>query len=443
MCGIKRFDYYLVIYFNYFCIQNYLYISTMTAATLIIGDEILIGQTADTNSACIAAALSAAGIQITQMRAIADSATAIASALDELLHSADMVILTGGLGPTNDDITKHVLAKYFGAKTMITHAPTLKNIENMAGSAGFEMNELNRSQAQVPDVCQALSNAVGTAPGMWFEHEGKIAIAMPGVPFEMEHILRHEVMPRLQKLTHFNACHNTALVFGIAESMLAKRIAQWETALETCWKLAYLPSPLGIKLRLSKYNSSSHEKSQQEALAKFEVLKNVIPEHFVGIGDHTLEYFVGQALLRGNFTIATAESCTGGRMAALLTKHAGSSAFYKGGVVAYDNAVKTQVLGVEPSVIERCGAVSEQCAMQMALGAQQLLQTDYAIASTGIAGPNGGTTDKPVGRVCIGIAAPAGAWAQTFDFGSRSRQHVMERTAARGLWEAMKAINIK
>jgi nicotinamide-nucleotide amidase len=413
----------------------------MTAATLIIGDEILIGQTADTNSAAIATHLNGCGIRMAQMRTVGDNAADITAALSELLQIVDIVMVTGGLGPTKDDITKDILGKYFGATAMVVDESTLETISNLSLCGNFEMNNLNRAQALVPNVCKVLPNAVGTAPGMWFEADGKIVIALPGVPFEMQHILCSQVLPIFEQRLKNNITHCTALVFGIAESMLAQKIEAWEDALPADWHLAYLPSPLGIKLRLSNYTANDTISTENEAQKLFADLKSIIPQYFIGIGDYTLEHFAAEKLRNGNFSIATAESCTGGRISTLLTSISGSSAYFKGGIVAYNNAVKTNVLGVPPTVIERCGAVSKECVIDMALGIQKLLNTDFAIAVSGIAGPTGGTADKPVGTIYIGIASPRDISAYYFDFGQKNRAHIIERSAANALNLLIKHIN--
>ena len=425
---------------NLYLCPHFFTLDMKTAATLVIGDEILIGQTADTNSALIAALLNELGIRIVQMRAVGDNADNICAALADLLRAADLVVITGGLGPTKDDITKAALGKYFGASSMVMHAPTLRNIERLAESGGFEMNDLNRSQALIPDVCEPLPNTAGTAPAMWFERDGRAAVSLPGVPFEMEHILRTELIPRLQARTSRSIVHRTALVFGIAESMLAKQIEQWENSLPQGWHLAYLPTPLGIKLRLSHYHCPSPEAAEREAEGLFGVLKNVIPQYFVGMGNHTLEYFVAQALIEGGYSVSVAESCTGGVIASLLTSMSGSSAYFKGGVAAYHNDVKVGVLGVPQEVIAKYGAVSRETAVHMAEGAVRIMNTDFAAAVTGIAGPSGGLPNKPVGRVWIAVASPSLTAAEGFNFGNKGRQQVVSRAAAMALHLLIRAI---
>ncbi|GHT12897.1 CinA-like protein [Bacteroidia bacterium] len=406
----------------------------MTAATLIIGDEILIGQVADINSAAISRCLNALGIQVVQMRAVGDHAPSISTALSELLPLVDIVIITGGLGPTKDDKTKTILAQYFGAKQMVIDPAALQNVQRIASQSGFEMNELNRQQALVPDVCTVLPNALGTAPGMWFERDGKVVIALPGVPFEMEHILHNEVAPRLQQqFATPHIAHSTVLIFGIAESMLAKQIEAWENALPAHLHLAYLPTALGIKLRLSTYNGSDHATSLHAIQQQFESLQTIIPSYFVGFGDHTLEHFVANILCQKKYTVATAESCTGGNIAALLTSVSGSSAYFKGGVVAYDNAVKERVLGVAAGDIEQFGAVSRQVVTQMAQGVQRLMGTDFAIAASGIAGPTGGTADKPVGTVWLAAAHPTGVETLLLQLGNAPRHRIVARASATAL----------
>ncbi|MDR3329562.1 MAG: competence/damage-inducible protein A, partial [Prevotellaceae bacterium] len=256
-----------------------------TAATLTIGDELLIGQVADTNSAALSRALGALGIRVVRMCTVGDEAADITDALAALLAQVDVVVATGGLGPTKDDKTKGVLARFFGAEKMALHEPTLRHVEALAAARGMAMNELNVAQAYVPEGCTARPNALGTAPGLWFERGAKVVVALPGVPFEAEHLMAQEVAPRLrERFATPSIVHRTALVFGVAESALAERIAGWEGALPPHLHLAYLPTPLGVKLRLSTYGAADADAAEQDMLRRFEALRQLAPEHFVGVG---------------------------------------------------------------------------------------------------------------------------------------------------------------
>jgi nicotinamide-nucleotide amidase len=384
----------------------------------------------DTNSAHISQLLNGMGIRVGCILSISDTQQSIVGALDTLFEQADLVIITGGLGPTKDDITKHVLAEYFGAKKMVVHEPTLLHVQELCRKRGFEMVELNRLQAQVPDVCEALFNELGTAPGMLFERAGKIAISLPGVPFEMEDMMQKQVAPRLQKRFALpKIIHQTLLTYGMVESKLAETIASWENALPPYLHLAYLPTPSGVKLRLSCYGVVS----DKEILGQFEGLKSLIPDFVVGLGDYLLEDFVGRMLKQQGKTVSTAESCTGGKIAAMLTGVAGSSAYFKGSVVAYANEVKVNVLGVNPDDISKHGAVSQTVVRQMAQGVQRLMQADYAIATSGVAGPDGGTPEKPVGTVWVAVATPSGIHSQLLSLGTIDRERNIAPASANAL----------
>ncbi|MDR1225800.1 MAG: CinA family nicotinamide mononucleotide deamidase-related protein [Prevotellaceae bacterium] len=409
----------------------------MNSAILTIGDEILIGQITDTNSAYISRLLNALGIKVNNMLSISDSRQSIVRALDALFEHVDLAIITGGLGPTKDDITKHVLAEYFNSKKMVTHEPTLLHVQEMCRKRGFEMVESNRLQAQVPEVCEALFNEQGTAPGMWFDKNGKVAVSLPGVPFEMEGLMQKQVISRLQKRFALSRIvHQTLLTYGIAESKLSEVIASWEDALPPYLRLAYLPTPSGVKLRLSCYETAS----ENEIPEQFEALKKFIPDFIVGMGDYLLEDFVGQMLKQQGKTVSTAESCTGGRIASMLTSIAGSSAYFKGSVVSYANDVKVNVLGVNAYDIVRYGAVSQTVAEQMARGVQRLVKTDYAMATSGIAGPGGGTPEKPVGTVWVAVATPSGVQSQMFSLGTADRERNIACASANALNMLRKAL---
>ena len=402
----------------------------MIHATIItIGDEILIGQIVDTNSVSIARRLNAIGITVSEKLSIGDGREQILSALDRTLQQSDVIIITGGLGPTKDDITKHTLAEYF-SQTLVENSDVAHQVERMLAARGIAFNSLNRAQALVPDGCTVLFNHHGTAPGMWFESAGnKVVVSLPGVPFEMEHLMEDEVIPRLKHHFSLHAnIHRTMITAGIAESMLAERIAVWEDALPPYLKLAYLPAPNVVRLRLSAYDvdeQDARERIEQE----FSKLYSLIPDNIVGFEDASIEQLVHRILTSRGETLATAESCTGGAIASKFTAQAGASAYFRGGVVSYATEVKQHVLGVAADIIEHQGVVSEATATAMAEGARRLMQSDYAIATTGIAGPSGGTSEHPVGKVCMAIATPDGVEATTRQCGTDRGQIIARATA--------------
>ncbi len=377
----------------------------MKASIITIGDEILIGQIVDTNTVFIARRLNAAGIVVAEKLSIGDDRTQITDTLRRTLGFSDVVILTGGLGPTKDDITKKTLAEMFGSP-MRYDEQVAAHVEQMLSSRGIDFNELNRAQALVPECCRVLFNRHGTAPGMWFEHEGKIIVSLPGVPFEMQHLIDDEVMPRLkQRFTLRSIVHRTLITSGLAESMLAKKIEAWEESLPPYLKLAYLPNPSAVRLRLSAYEVDG-EQVAEEIDRRFAALEKIIPQYVVGYESASMEELVHRLLTDRRLTLSTAESCTGGSIASRFTAMSGASQYFMGGVVSYSNAAKADILGVDPSLIEQYGAVSEPVARQMAEGARRITHSDYAIATTGIAGPTGGSAEKPVGTVWIAVATP-------------------------------------
>lgn len=402
----------------------------MIKATIItIGDEILIGQIVDTNSVSIAKRLNAAGITVEEKLSIGDDAEQIATTLKRAHTQSQIVIITGGLGPTKDDITKHTLARIFSSQ-LIENKAVAKHVEKMLAVRGIAFNALNRSQAMVPECCTVLFNHHGTAPGMWFEEGDHVTISLPGVPFEMEHLMEDEVMPRLKAHYSLHAnIHRTMITSGIAESILAERIAEWEDALPKGVKLAYLPSPNIVRLRLSTYDSEDGVAARNEIDELFNQLYKIIPDNIVGYEDASVQQLVHQLLTERGKTLAVAESCTGGTIASRFTAMAGSSAYFLAGVVAYANEAKRDILGVNYDDIMRYGAVSEQVARQMAEGARRITGADYAIATTGIAGPTGGTTQKPVGTVWIAVATPQGTIATLRPSGT-DRSQIINRASA-------------
>lgn len=380
----------------------------MIKATIItIGDEILIGQIVDTNSVSISKHLNAAGITVKEKTSIGDEAEQIEQTLQRALRSSQVVIITGGLGPTKDDITKHTLARIFNSP-MHEDERVCQHVRTLLERRGISFNDLNRGQALVPDCCTVLFNAYGTAPGMWFETEqGAVVISLPGVPFEMEHLMEDEVMPRLKAhfALHANV-HRTMITAGLPESMLAERIEQWEDALPKWMKLAYLPSPNIVRLRLSAYDREDGKAAREAIDAEFDKLYKIIPDNIVGFEGATMQSLVHDIMRERGLTLAVAESCTGGTIASLFTAMAGASAYFLGGIVAYANEVKRDVLGVNYDDIMTHGAVSETVARQMAEGVRRTTGADYAIATTGIAGPAGGSEAKPVGTVWMAVATP-------------------------------------
>lgn len=377
----------------------------MKADIITIGDEILIGQIIDTNSAWIAARLGEIGVSIRRKYSIGDRREEIVEAVGESLAKSEVTIITGGLGPTKDDITKRVLAEVFDSE-MVCDKATYERVERMMKARGIAFNDLNRSQALVPECCTVLPNHKGTAPGMWFEKDGHVVISLPGVPFEMEGLMIEEVLPRIQNYFALSAVvHKTAITYGLAESMMAERIADWEDALPPYLHLAYLPSPSQLRLRLSAYDMD-REQAQREIDEAFDRLLPQLGDLFVGWGDTTVQSAVAELLLAEGATLSAAESCTGGALSAKFTAMSGASEYFWGGVVSYDNSVKENLLGVSRENLEQYGAVSEQVARQMAEGVRRACGTTYGVATTGIAGPTGGTPDKPVGTVWMAVATP-------------------------------------
>ncbi|MFB1022092.1 MAG: competence/damage-inducible protein A [Vicingaceae bacterium] len=401
----------------------------MQAELITIGDEILIGQTIDTNSAWMGKELNSLGIQVSQITSIKDERDAIKNALFAAEQSAaNLVFITGGLGPTKDDITKHVLCEYFNT-VLIRDNEVLDRIQTFFKARGREMLESNNQQADVPEACTVLLNDMGTASGMWFERNGTVFVSMPGVPYEMKHLMQDRVLPKIQELFKLPAVfHKTIMTTGIGESFLVEIIKDWETSLITeDIKIAYLPSPGIVRIRLTGQGDDLAP-LQEKVLRKAKELYSLVPQHIFGEDDISMEEALGNLLKEKGQTIATAESCTGGYIAHLLTNKQGSSAFYLGGFVSYDNQVKIEVLRVDKDSIEEEGAVSETVVKQMANGARNLLKTDLAIATSGVAGPDGGTDEKPVGTVWIAIASSKGVIAKKFLF-EKNRDRNIRRTA--------------
>lgn len=386
-----------------------------SAEIITVGDELLIGQTVDTNSAWMGMQLSMRGIRVNRITSVSDRREEIIAALDEALGRVPLVLMTGGLGPTSDDITKETLAEYFGTR-LVLNQEVLEEVTARITRRNLEMNENNRRQAMVPESCRVLANHAGTAPAMLFEKNGKLIVSMPGVPSEMKHIMQEHVLPMVAALSGSRTIiHRNIMTFGTFEAKLAERLEVFEKELPAIVKLAYLPAQGIIKLRLTGTGDDREmvQRTEEEQVRK---LYSIIPDVIYGEDEVTLEETVGKLLLDNNMTVSTAESCTGGRIASMITSVPGSSAWYRGSVVAYDNSIKTRVLGVDPAVISRYGAVSEETVKAMAEGMRALASTDYAVAVTGIAGPTGGTPEKPVGTVWIAVASSRGIVAEKHRF---------------------------
>jgi nicotinamide-nucleotide amidase len=409
----------------------------MTSEIISIGDELLIGQVINTNASWMAKALNENGVDVRQITSVSDTAGEIIRAMQEAEGRADLILITGGLGPTHDDITKDILCEYFHTE-LVEDEKVLENIYGFFQRKGLALTELNRKQALVPKGSTVINNPIGTAPGLAFHKNGKLFVAMPGVPYEMKHIMQTFVLPWLQNNYPGNIIlHKTILTQGIGESFLAANIADWVNDLPREIKLAYLPSPGIVRLRLSIKGN------KREAMTKLlnnevEKLMNLIPEYFWGFDDEKLEAVVGEILKKQGKSICTAESCTGGYIAHRITGVPGSSGWFKGSVVAYDNTIKKELLKVPEKMLEKHGAVSREVVEKMAMVACRLLSTDYAISVSGIAGPDGGTADKPVGTVWIAIAGPDILVSKKFLFGDeRDRNIVRAGTAALGFFRSV------
>lgn len=401
----------------------------MKATIITIGDEILIGQIVDTNSVSIAKRLNNIGISIAEKLSIGDSKEVIISTLQRAMSNSEVIIITGGLGPTKDDITKHTLAEIFNSKLVYNEIEG-EHIRQLLARRGIAFTELNRGQAMVPECCTTLHNAHGTAPGMWFNAPcGSVVVSLPGVPFEMEHLMEDEVIPRLKSRFELRSIvHRTLITRGIPESILAERIASWEDALPNYLHLAYLPAPNVVRLRLSAYDVDK-EQATKEIEAQFSALHTILGDNIVGWEGSTLEEQIHNILIQRGKTLAVAESCTGGVIASKFTAMAGASSYFRGGVVAYANEAKRDILGVRMEDIECFGAVSEVVALEMAEGVRRITGADYAIATTGIAGPTGGSKHKPVGTVWMAVSTPEGSRAVMRNSGT-DRGQIISRASA-------------
>lgn len=374
----------------------------MFAEIITIGDELLIGQVTDTNSAWMGRELNKIGIEVIRVVSVRDRADEITGAVDDAMKRTDIVLMTGGLGPTKDDITKQTLCAYFDTELVFSEE-VFENIKRVLASK-IPMNALNKSQAMVPKECFVINNRVGSASVSWFERNGKVLVSMPGVPQEMITVMSEEVIPRLRKKFDTDViAHKTFTVKNYPESVLAEKLASWEVALPEYIKLAYLPKPGIIRLRLTG-RGKKKEAVQLQMSVQGCKLKEILGDDIFDEEDTPLEIFIGNLLREKNLTVSTAESCTGGSIAARLTSVSGSSDYFKGGVVAYSNEIKESLLYVSPETLKRQGAVSEETVIEMVKGAMKALKTDCAVSTSGVAGPGGGTKEKPVGTVWIAAA---------------------------------------
>jgi nicotinamide-nucleotide amidase len=399
---------------------------------ITIGDELLIGQVVDTNSAWMAQRLNEAGIKVKQITSVSDDSQHIINALNEDKQRPDIILITGGLGPTNDDITKYTLCKYFKSNLRFDEKAFL-NVERIFKARGKEVTEVNRKQAEVPEKCDVLPNANGTAPGMWFDVKDKIYVSMPGVPHEMKPMMENHVLPELKaRFSEAKIFHRTILTQGAGESFLAEKISDWEKSLPKHIRLAYLPTPGTVRLRLSTEGTDDAEKLKEEVDELVKRLHPLAGEFIYGYDDDTLEKIIGDLLRNKKATLSTAESCTGGYIAHRITTMPGSSDYYIGSVVAYANRIKETHLDVSHDTIDKHGAVSEEAVKEMARGIKEKFKTDYSIAVSGIAGPDGGTAEKPVGTVWFAIAYKNAVFTKKLSLGN-NRQRVIIETSLHAL----------
>ncbi|AOW10991.1 CinA family nicotinamide mononucleotide deamidase-related protein [Flavobacterium gilvum] len=415
----------------------------MKATIITIGDEILIGQIVDTNSGFIAKSLDKIGVEIHEMISISDNKKHILDTFAKLQNTVDLVIITGGLGPTKDDVTKKTFCDYFGDTLVVDEVVLAHVTQLIEGYFKKKITQINKDQALVPSKCTVLHNQVGTAPGMWVKKENTVFVSLPGVPFEMKYLVENEVVPKLVKeYERPYILHKTILTYGQGESLVAERLEEWENSLPEFLKLAYLPSPGKLRLRISG-RGTEKEKLEQAITEYVNSLDAVIHDIIVGFEeDETIEVILGRLLKEKKATLATAESCTGGKIAELITSVSGASNYFKGSVVSYATDVKINVLGISEKLIEKHSVVSAEVAKAMALNVKTLLKSDYAIATTGNAGPAKGEADADVGTVYIALATPNGVLVEGFDFG-QPREKVIDRASVKGLEILLKEISKK
>lgn len=411
----------------------------MLAEIITIGDELLIGQVIDTNSAWMGQQLALNGIRLNRKVAVSDTENAIVDALKDCGSRAQIVLITGGLGPTKDDITKKTMAAFFGMK-MRLDADVLNDVESLFKRFNKEVTPTNRMQAEVPDGCTVLRNKNGTAPGMWFEKDNVIYVSMPGVPYEMKAMFSDDVVPRLRERFSLPAIfHRTVMTQGIGESWLSDTLEEWEASLKAeNIGLAYLPAPGIVRLRLTAYGNDQDE-LKNKINRKIEELHPLIGKYIFATDDIPLHEVLGKTLLESGKTLVTAESCTGGFLAHQITSVAGSSQWFLGSTVTYANETKTGLLDIPQEIIVKNGAVSEEVALRMAENVRRKLNADYAISTTGIAGPSGGTAEKPVGTVWIAVATKDGDKAKMFQFGDNRERNIV-RSAQAGMMMLLKVM---
>ena len=405
----------------------------MKATIITIGDEILIGQIVDTNSSYIAKALDKIGIATHEMISISDDKTHILDTLNKLQNKVDVVIVTGGLGPTKDDITKKTFCDYFD-DTLVENEAVLLHVKGIIeGFYKRPITQINKEQALVPSKAKVLFNQVGTAPGMWMEKENTVFISLPGVPYEMKYLVDSELIPSLAaKFQRPYIVHQTIMTYGRGESLIAEEIEEWEDNLPPFIRLAYLPSPGKVRLRLTA-RGTNQELLLAEMKKQVEMLDLLIHDIIVGYNeDEPIEVILGRLLTIDKLTLATAESCTGGKIAALLTEVPGASQYFKGSVVSYASQAKIDILNISEAIVEKYSVVSAEITEAMALSVQQMMKTDYAIATTGNAGPNKGDSTAEIGTVFIAIATPKGVFSEEFNFG-QPREKVMDRAVSKAL----------
>ena len=399
----------------------------MKATIVTIGDEILIGQIVDTNSGFIAKSLDKIGVEIHEMISISDNKNHILETFSKLQNQVDLVIITGGLGPTKDDITKHTFCEYFDDKLVRNEAVEKHVIDLIERAMKRPASQMNKDQALVPSKCIVLHNQVGTAPGMWMKKENTVYISLPGVPYEMKYIVENEIIPKIiREYERPYIIHKTIMTYGQGESLVAERIENWENNLPEFIKLAYLPSPGRVRLRLSA-RGTDKEFLEQKISENVLSLSKIIGDIIVGFdGDETIEVILGRLLSDNNKTLATAESCTGGKIAQVITSVSGASKYFKGSVVSYATETKISVLGLSEQLIKEHSVVSFEVAKAMAISVKKLMKSDYAIATTGNAGPTKGDGKAEIGIVFIAIATPNEVIVEEFDFG-QPREKVIDR----------------
>ncbi|RTY74597.1 CinA family nicotinamide mononucleotide deamidase-related protein [Flavobacterium sp. LS1R10] len=412
----------------------------MKATIVTIGDEILIGQIVDTNSGFIAKSLDKIGVEINEMISISDDKKHIFDTFTALQNKVDLVIITGGLGPTKDDITKKTFCDYFEDELVVDQKVLAHVTQLIEGFYKRTITQINKDQALVPSKCTVLHNQVGTAPGMWMKKENTVFISLPGVPYEMKYLVEHEIIPKVvREYERPYIIHKTILTYGQGESLVAERIEDWENNLPEFIKLAYLPAPGRVRLRLSA-RGTDKDKLEAALLENVNLLDAIIHDIIVGYDeDETIEVAVGKLLTQQNKTIATAESCTGGKIATLLSAVAGASNYFAGSVVSYSTQAKINVLGIPESLIKEYSVVGKEVASAMALSIKKRMNTDYAIATTGNAGPTKGDSDAEIGTVFIAIATPKEVIVEEFNFG-QPREKVIDRAVIKSLELVQKEI---